>query len=145
MITSSGLTAVAPPWTTMTAYDLNVGTIKWRIPLGTVPELAAKGIADTGSHFPKIGPVVTAGGLIFTGARDRMIRVLDVDTGKEIWKTEVAAGIEGIPAIYEIDGRQYVVYCASARATTRTHASPGHPASNAPVTGGAYVALALPR
>ena len=144
MITSSGLSAVAPPWTTMTAYDLNSGTIKWKIPLGEVPELAARGITDTGGHFPKVGPVVTAGGLIFTGTRDRTVRALDVDTGKVLWKAEVAAGIEGIPAVYQAGGRQFVVYCAAARATSRTHASPWNPASDAPVPG-AYVAFALPR
>jgi quinoprotein glucose dehydrogenase len=143
MITSSGLSAIKPPWTTFTAYDLNTGTIKWQIPLGQVPELAAKGIRDTGSHFPKAGPVVTAGGLIFTGTRDRDIRALDVDNGKELWHAEVDAAVEGIPAIYEINGRQYIVYCAAARATTHTHAIPGHPASNTPVPG-AYVAFALP-
>ena len=143
MITSSGLSAIAPPWTTLTAYDLNSGTITWQIPLGEVPELAAKGIVDTGAHFPKVGPVVTAGGLIFTGTRDRAIRALDVDTGKVLWKTEVNAGVEGIPAVYEVKGKQYLVYCAAARATTHTHASPGHPASTAPIPG-AYVAFALP-
>jgi len=143
MITSSGLSAIAPPWTTMTAYDLNAGTITWQIPLGEVPELAAKGFTNTGAHFPKVGPVVTAGGLIFTGTRDRQIRALDVDTGKVLWKAEVNAGVEGIPAVYAINGKQYVVYCAAARATTHTHASPGHPASTAPVPG-AYVAFALP-
>ena len=143
MITSSGLSAIKPPWTTFTAYDLNTGTIKWQIPLGQVPELAAKGFADTGSHFPKVGPVVTAGGLIFTGTRDRDIRAFDEDTGKELWKAEVDAGVEGIPAVYEVNGREYVVYCAAARATTHTHAAPGHPAANDPVPG-AYVAFALP-
>ena len=143
MITSTGLSAIAPPWTTMTAYDLNAGSIKWRIPLGDIPELAAKGIRDAGSHYPKIGPVVTAGGLIFTGARDRIIRVLDAETGKELWRTEVTAGIEGIPAIYEVNGRQYVVYCAAARSTTKTHASPWGPAAGDPIPG-AYVALSLP-
>jgi quinoprotein glucose dehydrogenase len=143
MITSSGLSAIAPPWTTLTAYDLNKGTISWKIPLGEVPELAAKGFKDTGGHFPKVGPVVTAGGLIFTGTRDRTIRALDVDTGKVLWKTEVGAGIEGIPAIYEVNGTQYVVYCAAARSTMRTHASPWNPASNEPIPG-AYVAFALP-
>src|SRR5579885_952220 len=101
MITSSGLSAIAPPWTTLTAYDLNSGTIKWQEPLGEVPELAAKGFTNTGSHFPKVGPVVTAGGLIFTGTRDREIRALDVDTGKVLWKAEVDAGIEGMPAVYQ--------------------------------------------
>lgn len=143
MVTSSGLSAIKPPWTTFTAYDLNSGTIKWQIPLGQVPELAAKGFTNTGAHFPKVGPVVTAGGLIFTGTRDRDIRALDVDTGRELWQAGVDAGVEGIPAVYEVNGREFIVYCAAARATTHTHASPGHPASADPVPG-AYVAFALP-
>jgi len=143
MVTNNGLIAIKPPWTTFTAYDLNTGKIKWQIPLGEVPELAARGITDTGSHFPKVGPVVTAGGLIFTGTRDRYIRALDEDTGKELWKTEMEAGVEGMPAIYEIGGREYVVYCAAARSTAHTHAVPGHPAATDPVAG-AYVAFALP-
>jgi quinoprotein glucose dehydrogenase len=143
MVTSTGLSAIAPPWTTLTAYDLNSGTIRWKIPLGEVPELAAKGTHDTGAHFPKVGPVVTAGGLIFTGTRDREIRALDVDTGTTLWKAEVDAGIEGIPAVYEVNGRQFIVYCAAARATTRIHASPWHPASTDAIPG-AYVAFALP-
>jgi len=143
MVTSSGLSAIAPPWTTLTAYDLNTGTITWKIPLGEVPELAAKGFTQTGGHFPKVGPVVTAGGLIFTGTRDREIRALDVNTGKVLWRAEVDAALEGIPAIYEVNGKQYVVFCAAARATTHTHSIPGHPASTAPIPG-AYVAFALP-
>jgi len=143
MFSRSGLPAIAPPWTTLTAYDLNEGTIEWQIPLGDVPELAAKGIKNTGSHFPKVGPVVTAGGLIFTGTRDRMVRALDFATGKVLWEAEVQAGLEGMPAVYQIDGREYVVICAAAQATTYTHDVPGHPAMQAPIPG-AYVAFALP-
>jgi outer membrane protein assembly factor BamB len=70
------------------------------------------------------------------------LAALDADTGKEIWRTELGAGIEGIPAIYEVAGRQFVAYCAAARATTHTHASRSVPASTEPIQG-AYVALAL--
>ena len=56
MFTRSGLPAIAPPWTTLTAYDLNRGTIQWQVPLGEVPELAARGFKDTGSHFPRSAP-----------------------------------------------------------------------------------------
>jgi quinoprotein glucose dehydrogenase len=143
MFTSSGLPAIAPPWTTLTAYDLNQGTIAWQVPLGEVPELAARGIKDTGSHFPKVGPVATAGGLIFTGTRDRKVRALDSATGKVLWEAEVGAALEGMPAVYEIDGREYVVFCAAAQATTHTHNLPGHPALQAPIAG-AYIAFALP-
>jgi quinoprotein glucose dehydrogenase len=143
MFTSTGLPAIAPPWTTLTAYDLNQGSIAWQVPLGEVPELAAKGIKDTGSHFPKVGPVVTAGGLIFTGTRDRKVRALDSATGKVLWEAQVDAALEGMPAVYEIDGREYVVFCAAAQATTHTHDLPGHPAVQAPIPG-AYVVFALP-
>lgn len=143
MFASSGLPAISPPWTTLTAYDLNTGTIRWKIPLGQVPELAAKGFSDTGSQFPKVNPVLTAGGIIFTGTRDRKVRAIDSDTGKVLWEAEVDAALEGMPAVYEIHGREYVVFCAAAQATTYTHSVPGHPASTAPIPG-AYVAFALP-
>src|SRR5437016_14018646 len=105
MIASDGLSAIAPPWTSLTAYDLNAGTIKWKIPLGDVPELAAKGFKGTGTHYPKVGPVVTAGGLIFTGTLDRKVRAFDIETGKLLWETEVEMALEGIPAVYEMGVR----------------------------------------
>lgn len=136
VFTSTGLPAITPPWATLTAYDLNEGVIKWKIPLGEVPELAAKGFKNTGSHYPKVGPVVTAGGLIFTGTRDRTVRALDSKTGKVLWEAEVDAGLEGIPAVYEINGKQYVVFCAAAQSAIR-------PGSHETVKS-AYVAFALP-
>ncbi len=143
MFTNSGLPAIAPPWTTLTAYDLNQGIIEWQVPLGEVPELAEKGIRNTGSHFPKAGPVVTAGGLVFTGTRDRKVRALDSETGKVLWEAEVGAAVEGMPAVYQIDGHEYVVFCAAAQATTHTHNLPGHPAVQTPIPG-AYVVFTLP-
>jgi quinoprotein glucose dehydrogenase len=134
MIASDGLSPIKPPWSSLTAYDLNEGTILWQIPLGEVPALAAKGIKDTGSHYPKVGPVVTAGGLIFTGTRDKKVRALDASNGKLLWETEVDAALEGMPAVYEVDGRQYVVFCAAAQV--------GLTAAQEPIRG-AYVAFAL--
>ncbi len=137
MFTSAGLSPIAPPWTSLTAYDLNAGTIEWKIPLGDVPELAAKGFKDTGSIFPKVGPVVTAGGLIFTATRDRTVRALDEHTGQVLWETELDAGLEGIPAVYEFQGREYLVVCAAAQAAV-------NPASKSDIHG-AYVAFSLPK
>jgi quinoprotein glucose dehydrogenase len=137
MIASDGLSPIAPPWSSLTAYDLNEGTISWKIPLGDVPELVAKGFKGTGSHYPKVGPVVTAGGLIFTGTRDRTVRALDVENGKALWERQVDAALEGMPAVYEVGGREYVVFCASAQVGLT-------PATQVKIHG-AYVAFALPK
>jgi glucose dehydrogenase len=136
MLAKDGLSPIAPPWTSLTAYDLNEGVIRWKIPLGDVPDLAAKGIHNTGTQYPKVGPVVTAGGLIFTGTRDRQVRAIDVKDGSVVWQHELDAALEGIPAVYQIEGRQYVVFCASAQA--------GLTAERQAKIRGAYVAFALP-
>jgi quinoprotein glucose dehydrogenase len=108
---SQNMSAIGPPWSEMTAYDLNTGEIRWRISTGSVlapPELTIP--SDTGSHFPRSGPLVTAGGLVFfaTGS-DRRFRAYDRDNGREVWSTELLAASEGMPATYEIDGRQFIV------------------------------------
>jgi glucose dehydrogenase len=133
---SNGLSPIGPPWASLTAYDLNQGTIKWKIALGNVPDLAAKGVKDTGSHYPKVGPLVTAGGLIFAGTRDRTVRAFDMETGKALWEKEVDAALEGIPAVYEMGGREFIVFCASAQAGLT-------PATQQTISG-AYIAFALP-
>jgi quinoprotein glucose dehydrogenase len=132
MIASDGLSAIKPPWTSLTAYDLNEGTIKWKIALGDAP-----GLKGTGTHYPKVGPVITAGGLLFTGTRDKKVRAFDVETGKPLWEAEVGAALEGMPAVYELNGREYIVFCAAAQEGLI-------PATQHPIQG-AYVAFALPR
>ncbi len=133
MIASDGLSAIKPPWTSLTAYDLNAGTIKWSIPLGDVPD---KDLEGTGVHYPKVGPVITAGGLIFTGTRDRKVRAFDLDTGHVVWEYTADMALEGIPAVYQIGGREYIVFCAAAQAGLI-------PATQKPVHG-TYIAFSLP-
>jgi glucose dehydrogenase len=141
MFAENGLPVIDPPWTSLTAYDLNTGDIQWKVALGNVPELAAEGITGTGSHFPKVNPVVTAGGLIFTGSNDRMIRALDSSTGEMLWEYKAPAAIEGMPAVYESNGREYIAFCVAGRDSARI---PGQPASQASIHG-SYIAFALPQ
>ncbi len=111
---TEGLPAARPPWSTLTAYDLNKGTIAWQIPLGGVTALEKKGINDTGAFWSRGGPVVTAGGLIFSGTKsDSKIRAYDKDTGKVLWEKTMPARPQGNPAIFEVDGREYLVVGAT--------------------------------
>ncbi|HET9217888.1 MAG TPA: PQQ-binding-like beta-propeller repeat protein, partial [Terriglobia bacterium] len=58
-----GLPEIGPPWSQITAYDLNTGNILWQKPHGGVAVLGEAG-KGTGSMAPRGGVVVTAGGLI---------------------------------------------------------------------------------
>ena len=113
---ANGMNAMSPPWAQITAYDLNTGDIKWKAPLGVVPSLAAKGITDTGNNYRvhRNGPVVTAGGLIFIAHfADRTVRAFDKDNGKILWEKKMTPNFAGIPAVYEVNGRQFVAFYGS--------------------------------
>ncbi len=104
-----GYPAIEPPWGTLSAVDLNEGTIKWQVPLGEFFELSERGIPQTGTENYG-GPVVTAGGLLFIGAsKDGCFRAFDKNTGDELWKYKLPAGGYATPSSYEIDGKQYIV------------------------------------
>ena len=129
-----GYPATAPPWGTLNAINLNTGEYAWKIPLGEYPELAAKGMKDTGSENYG-GPIVTAGGLVFIAATnfDRKFRAFDKKTGKLLWETTLPMSGNATPITYELNGKQYVVIYAT-----------GGKAGRGGPTGGIYVAFALP-
>jgi quinoprotein glucose dehydrogenase len=127
-----GYPAVAPPWGRLTAINLGTGDHVWRVPLGEYPELAAKGIRDTGSENYG-GPIVTAGGLLFIGAtnHDRKFRAFDKATGALLWEATLSSSGNATPATYEVSGRQFVVIAAGG----------GYSKQGGP--GGVYVAFTL--
>ena len=57
-----------PPYTVITAYDLNQGVIRWQTGFGDDPALAAQGVRGTGMTQMRNSVIVTAGGLISYGA-----------------------------------------------------------------------------
>jgi quinoprotein glucose dehydrogenase len=129
-----GYPAVAPPWGTLNAIDLNTGEYAWKIPFGEYPELAAAGMKNTGTENYG-GPVVTAGGLLFIGATnyDKKFHAFDKSTGELLWETTLPFAGNATPATYEINGRQFVVIAAGGGKDLK---SP---------SGGTYVAFALPQ
>jgi quinoprotein glucose dehydrogenase len=131
-IDSKGFPLTAPPWGSLTAIDLATGDQKWRIPLGEVEELTAKGIPKTGDrNFG--GCISTASGLVFIAAStDEKFRALDSDSGVELWQAKLPAGGYAVPSTYELDGRQYLVIAA------------GGGGRGATPSGDSYVCFALP-
>lgn len=129
---SDGYPIVTPPWGTLNAIDLNTKKYVWKKPLGEFPALVAKGMRDTGSENYG-GSVVTAGGLLFIAAtaHDRKFRAFDKATGELLWETTLPASGNATPAVYEVNGREYVVIGAGGGKW-------GEP------SGGSYVAFALP-
>jgi len=127
-----GYPAVAPPWGTLNAIDLNTGEYVWRVPLGEYPELASKGLKNTGTENYG-GPVVTAGGLLFIGATnfDKKFRAFDKSTGELLWETLLPFAGNATPATYEVNGRQFVVIAAGGGKDLKSK------------SGGVYVAFAL--
>ncbi|MEZ4699962.1 MAG: PQQ-binding-like beta-propeller repeat protein [Rhodothermales bacterium] len=114
ILDSKGVPVIKPPWFRMTAYDMNTGAIKWQAPIGEVPHLAEKGITNTGAaNWLRGGPAITAGGLIFQMAGETFW-AYDSATGEVLWRSELPGIGEGIPTVYEVNGRQYVVAIATA-------------------------------
>jgi len=128
----AGYPAVAPPWGTLNAINLNTGEYAWKIPLGEYPELAAKGLKNTGTENYG-GPVVTAGGLLFIGATnfDKKFRVFDKSTGALLWETTLPFSGNATPATYGVNGRKFVVIGAGGGKDPKSK------------SGGVYVAFAL--
>ncbi len=129
-----GYPAIAPPWGTLNAIDLNTGEYLWKINLGEYPELAAHGMKNTGSENYG-GPIVTAGGLLFVGATnfDKKFRAFDKSTGELLWETTLPFAGNATPATYEVNGRQFVVIAAGGGKDPKS------------ASGGVYVAFALPK
>jgi quinoprotein glucose dehydrogenase len=130
-----GYPGIKPPWGELNCYDLSTGKILWRVPLGELEALTKQGYPITGSQNLG-GASVTAGGLVFVaGTEDEKLRAFDADTGKELWAAKLPHAGTAAPAIYEVDGRQYVVITATGGGRVGGASGPGD----------AYVAFALPK
>jgi quinoprotein glucose dehydrogenase len=131
---AEGFPAIAPPWGTLNAIDLNTGDYLWKIPIGEYPALVEKGMKNTGTENYG-GPIVTAGGLLFIGATnfDKKFRAFDKSTGKLLWETTLPFAGNATPATYEVNGRQFIVIAAGGGKDPKSG------------SGGVYVAFSLPQ
>jgi quinoprotein glucose dehydrogenase len=109
-----GLTT--PPWASIFAYDLNKGTIKWRQPIG-LDSAFAHGDKSMGAPAGTIrkGMIITSTGVVFATGKGGIVYAFDADNGKILWETTLSTESTGQPAMYEVNGKQYIVINASGR------------------------------
>jgi len=125
-----------PPFAGIAAYDLNKGTIKWKIPLGKYAKSDVKNLGTPNGTQNK-GMVITASGLIFATCADGKVRGIDADNGKVIWEYNLGRrSPSGMPAMYEAGGRQYLVVCSTGAVIDKTKNSEDVPKG--------YIVFALP-
>jgi len=133
----TGMLCTEPPYGGITAIDLTTREVLWDKPFGTARKNGPFGIPsmlpfDIGTPN-NAGAVVTASGLIFiAAATDDLIRAMDIETGEVLWEAELPAGGQAGPAMYEVDGQQFLVINAG-----------GHNFMETPI-GDYFLAYALP-
>jgi len=114
-----GLPLFKPPYTRMTAIDMNTGEHAWMAPLGNGdrirnhPMLRALDLPPVGGDSGRSGPLLTKTLLISAlsagGSTDgpRLV-AYDKRTGAELASADLPSGAIGTPMTYLVDGKQYI-------------------------------------
>ena len=129
-----GLSIIKPPYSRITALDLNAGTLKWFVAAGDTPDAIKNNQALAGLQIPRTGttsrPVILATRtLLFQGeglGGGPKLHVLDKATGAIVRDIDVPGSVTSSPMTYMHQGRQYVAFWVSQanRATLMTLALP---------------------
>jgi quinoprotein glucose dehydrogenase len=124
-----GLPLLKPPYSTISAINLDTGDIAWQIPHGETPDFIRNNPALTGLNIPRTGQagyqigtlvtkslVVAGDGIVTTTTdhpRGAMLRAYDKATGKEVGAVWMPAPQSGSPMTYSVNGKQYLVVAVS--------------------------------
>jgi quinoprotein glucose dehydrogenase len=109
-----------PPWGALVAVDLKAGKILWQSSVGSAEDRAPLGMAfNWGTPLPN-GVLITAGGLVFTGAMDAYLRAFDAKSGTELWQGRLPVPGVANPMTYNWNGEQYVVIAAGGHSEAGT-------------------------
>jgi len=124
-----GLPLIKPPYSTISAINLDRGEIVWQTPHGDTPDAirnnpALKGltIPRTGQSGYNIGTLITKS-LVIAGdgqvttteshPRGAMLRAYDKTNGKEVGAVWMPAPQSGSPMTYMLNGKQYIILAIS--------------------------------
>ena len=111
----SGLPFIKPPWSSITAYDLDTGEIAWSVPNGTGPKghrlLRELELPDLGDIGAAPGLLVTPTALFYgTNNPGNRLRAMSKEDGTVLWEHPVLGTFSGAPPItYLLNGSQFVV------------------------------------
>jgi quinoprotein glucose dehydrogenase len=115
-----GILCNKPPWGMLVAVDLKAGKILWQSSVGTAEDRAPLGIAFNWGTPLVNGVVITAGGLVFTGAMDAYLRAFDAKSGAELWQGRLPVPGVANPMTYLWQGEQYVAIAAGGHSEAGT-------------------------
>ena len=112
-----GIPLTKPPYASLVAVDLNKGEIAWKVPFGEGSPAIRQHPLLKGVTLPErlgttgnMGPIVTAGGVVFIGGGDPYLYAFDKTTGREIARVATPQRTTGNPMTYRTrSGRQFVV------------------------------------
>ena len=114
-----GLPLFKPPYSRMTAINLNTGEHAWMRPMGNgdrfrnLPMLRDLDLPPLGGDSSRNGPLLTKTLLIFAltvGGTDDGPRLVAFDkaSGAELASVDLPGGAIGTPMTYLFDGKQYI-------------------------------------
>jgi quinoprotein glucose dehydrogenase len=128
-LTVQGLPLVKPPYSRITAIDLDKGEFRWQVPFGATPDAIRNHPALTGLDLPPLGRQGNNSGTLVTktlliagesnfgptpsGARGAMLRAFDKATGREVGALSMPAPQSGSPMTYSANGQQFLVVAIS--------------------------------
>jgi quinoprotein glucose dehydrogenase len=114
-----GMPCNKPPWGMLVAVDLKAGKILWQSSVGTIEDRALGMAFNWGTPLPN-GVLITAGGVVFTGAMDAYLRAFDAKSGAELWQGRLPVPGVANPMTYAWNGEQYVVISAGGHSEAGT-------------------------
>jgi quinoprotein glucose dehydrogenase len=120
--------------------------IKWKRPLGQTRAESGADPEDTGvpRGAQRQGMIVTSTGIVFSTARDGRFYAFDADDGEVLWSAALPMGSEGLPAIYAVAGKHYIVVNATTPNTWGIRSRTATTSAQEPAGRGGYVVFALP-
>ena len=122
-----GLPFFRPPYSRMTAIDMNTGAHAWMVPTGNgnrirnLPMLAPLKLPPVGGDVTLSGPLLTKTLLIYAltagGTNDgpRLV-AYDKKSGMELGSTDLPGFAIGTPMTYMVEGKQYIALTVAPQA-----------------------------